>query len=152
MLYNEQRVIVRLTVHNFFTGRISLLGGVQPCCTELFHTFSPDQLNRKCYSIEQEDSLIPLFKAIDCSRSWVRNSVNTFHRVKALTVNNATQTAAHATWKTLSWIRVERETNSYIVGDVKARIGDLNLAIDDTSDDMFVGGSGGDSKSKTIAR
>ena len=35
-------------------------------------------VERKCYSVEPEDSLRPLFKAIVYSRSWVRNSVNSF--------------------------------------------------------------------------
>ena len=33
-------------------------------------------VQRKCYSVEPEDSLRPLFKAIVYSRSWVRNNVN----------------------------------------------------------------------------
>ena len=35
-------------------------------------------VQRRCYSVEQENSLKPLCKAIVHSRSWVGNSVNTF--------------------------------------------------------------------------
>ena len=38
--------------------------------------FLAGPVERKCYLVEQEDSLRPLFKAIVYTRSWVRNNVN----------------------------------------------------------------------------
>ena len=38
-------------------------------------------VERKCYSVEQKDSLRPLLKAIVYSRSWVKNSVKRLQRV-----------------------------------------------------------------------
>ena len=38
--------------------------------------FLARSVKRKCYSAEQEDSFRPSFKAIDYSRSWMKNRVN----------------------------------------------------------------------------
>ena len=53
----------------------ALLEWVQWCCTNLFHAFSPDQLNGSVTQLNR-NSLRSLFTAIVYSRSWVRNSVN----------------------------------------------------------------------------
>ena len=46
----------------------ALLEWVQRCGTELFHTFPARPVDRKCCSVQQEDSLRPFFKAIVYSK------------------------------------------------------------------------------------